>query len=216
MRVFLVCLGLCFALSGAMAADSVGFDPVYKGCFQSRNWGTTHVTIAPASKYATHWYDVPLTGLVKGLMAITNSVDHGFTWIGAKFGANNRALNATGQFDLLASYIKRESAKLPQDEWTEFRKGCMVLCASANYLKYEQWLSTKFGSVHRTVESKHGVCTEFAHFADRLASRVGIPSHRVMNTKAGHAYVKFYMPSRKKWYYAEPQDSSCRYMDPAQ
>jgi hypothetical protein len=217
MRSILFLVGLCLAATGqqSFADDDVGFDPVYRNCFSRKDWNRASVSFKAAKKYRTQWYDAPVRTLVGGLTSVTTSVDRGIDWADSVFTANPRHLNAQGQFEILTNYIKHRAKDLPNDQWTDFRKGCMVLCVSANYLKYEERMSTKMGHIDRLAEEKHGVCTEFAAFADKLAGRVGIASHRVTNLAMGHAYVKFYMPAHKKWYYAEPQNPACEYLDPA-
>lgn len=216
MRQWLVFAGLLLGsvpvLSTAM--DNPGFDAVYRSCFASdQNWDHRSISISPAGKYRTAWYDGAAAALPKVLVGVTASADTGIHYVGDFFGSSNVVVNYLGQMQLLTGYIKRRSERLPNDQWKEFRKACMVLCATSNYLKYEDSLRTKFGGLSSLVNSKRGVCTEFSNFADTLAGRVGIASRRVMNIAEGHAYVRFYMPGQRKWFYAEPQNASCQFYD---
>ncbi len=202
-----------FCLAGvAQAVVQDGFDAVYRNCFAQPVSRFQTISIVAPAKYQTAWFD--FIGEAADIIPIaSNGVEYVIDEGRAFFAADYRGSNARGQMELMARYIRSRADRLPNDKNKEFSKSCMVLCASANYLTYKHRDATKYGGMSTLMKEKEGECTEFARFADDLAGRVGVSSLTVSNLKMGHAYVGFYIPATKKWYYAEPQSSECRFMD---
>jgi hypothetical protein len=202
-------LAIAFLSAAPSMADwNTGFDSVYRNCFEYDNWNEKDVTFeAPDEMHTDRWYS-PLAEAAKIVPTGAQAVETVFNL----FRSDDRGRNATQQFELMAMYIKTRAAKLPKDEWTDFRKSCLVLCASSHYLKYERRMKTKLGGLGTLVQEKHGECTEFSNFAHHLAGKAGIRSHVVLANQ--HAFLRFYIPSERRWFYAEPQSESCNFYDP--
>lgn len=188
-----------------------GFDRVLRQCFMGRDWSNQEVSIEGAGKYLTRWYDVPgnVLKLYPPMVTRFETLNHARKSV---FSVDTQYKNAYRQMGLLAKYIEWNGEKLPEDNLREFRKGCMALCISSNYLTYEIRPSTKLGSMSKKINDRKGDCTVFAEFTDYLASLAGIESRVVLSTGLWHGYVQFKING--KWYYAEPQSSACSFMDP--
>lgn len=107
-------------------------------------------------------------------------------------------------------HLRSYARKLTQGkQLSSCQKACVVKCITANYLT---WTETKnpgpaTGSPCQVANSGKGECWAFASLADDLNDHLGLKSQSVANV--GHAYNKIKFGN--KWYYSEPQDSSCRF-----
>lgn len=191
-----------------------GVDAVMKNCFgEDQNWGKTQVKFSRVRKK----YELSKGGLNKifestYLPAIIG-VQNGYQRVKSLWSTNSKREEALRNIERISSWIKRESQLLPFDRWEQFRKGCMVLCVSANYLKYKERVATRLGGVAKMAETQEGVCTEFSRFAHYFAQRAGLKTKVVSNKANDHSFIGFYL--NNKWYYADPGDATCEYFDPA-
>lgn len=103
--------------------------------------------------------------------------------------------------NLLSSYIGNKKLSTCQ-------KTCLVKCASANILKYDDMdFYSKYGSVEASYNCEKGSCTEFSNLFDDLAYQFGIRSRVQNSMKMGHSFNKVKIDN--DWVYVEPQDASC-------
>ncbi|MFM8312909.1 MAG: hypothetical protein ACKOA8_01350 [Deltaproteobacteria bacterium] len=186
------------------------FDKVIRKCFQERDWQNEDISVQESKEYTTYWYDVPgnILRVYPYWIYGVESLNHFRKRI---FSVDYDYLNSYGRMELFAKYIDWQSQKLKQDEQFEFRRACMALCVSANYIKYNWFrLDTKLGSMSYKVRAKEGDCSVFSEFASYLAGLSGIKNRIVVNTATWHVYLRFDLNGT--WYYAEPQNDECTFM----
>jgi hypothetical protein len=82
---------------------------------------------------------------------------------------------------------------------------CLIKCAASAILRWEENNVSKFSDTATSYTSETGVCTEFARVAVDLGDSFGIPIRRAYGPQ--HAFNSFQINGR--WYYGEPQSSSC-------